>query len=163
MPWSKDQKRVAAVAARSAGLDDEARRLVLRQFPRAVHRGRVTSTSPRLNQSDFEQYMAILERSAGGRLDRWPPHHWQRKADDDRARMRRLVRSLEFGRQRDGALRTDAMTWARARIATVGDQDKRDLAQLDHHELSALINQLQAFSRATPVPGVSSPSANPQD
>ncbi|RMH42241.1 MAG: hypothetical protein D6688_10405 [Alphaproteobacteria bacterium] len=81
MPWKPKQVRLAAIAARHAGWNDQQRRMVLSSLGgRAVHGGRLTSRSPRLNQDDFEQYMATAEAAAGGVLPGWRMGYWHDKA-----------------------------------------------------------------------------------
>lgn len=93
--WSRDQVRSAGIAARSAGWDEGKLRMVLGWFGnRAVHGGRLTRTSPKLNNDDFEFYMAVAEADAGGVLDGWKPGYWKGKADDVMQRQRKKIEYL---------------------------------------------------------------------
>lgn len=97
MAWTSRQRSVAAMAARwvaqRQGQDvDTLREMILRQLDhRAMHDGRITSTSPKLTNADYEFYMSVLERTTGGRLQSWLPGYWQAKVDDHLQRMRRFV------------------------------------------------------------------------
>jgi len=106
MPWTDTQKQIAVRAARAAGLSDENRKLVLLQLPNSKFdrhgkpTGEASSTSARLNQSDFEQFMAYVERWAGGRVLDYDAGYWACSAGDGLARFRhritRLVNTLEL-------------------------------------------------------------------
>lgn len=157
MAWTNAQKALAAQACKAAGLDESSRRLILMQFPHAriTRDGRAaaepTSTSPLLNNSDFEQFMAIVEEEAGGQVvlpaKAYEPGHFARKADDDLARMRGLVHRI------DAALLTDRPDIWHAQslagwIAKRVTRDRTDqLAELTYQELHALINGLRNFAR----------------
>ena len=98
MAWTNAQKKTFAIACREVGMDDGDRRFILRQTGRAMYdrNGKATgvpsSTSKKLNNSDLEFCMALVEHRAGGRLSRYSRGYWQGKADDDLNRLRRLVR-----------------------------------------------------------------------
>jgi hypothetical protein len=95
MPWTKPQIRAAAIAARHAGWNEQQRGMALSSLGnRAVHGGRATSKSPRLNQDDYEQYMATAEASAGGTLPGFTPGYWYAKATDIIQRQRHAIRKL---------------------------------------------------------------------
>ncbi|MEZ6193966.1 MAG: hypothetical protein R3C45_22195, partial [Phycisphaerales bacterium] len=100
MAWTNRQKMVAAQVCREAGLDDDHRKLVLRQFRRAMYDAdglacdQPSSRSKRLTNRDFEQFMAIIERSAGGKLKGYSVTYWQRMADDVLQRMRYRARAI---------------------------------------------------------------------
>jgi hypothetical protein len=86
MPWSKKQKQIAGMACGQAGVDNDARKLILRQFRNAFFNVQgmpvsdPTSTSSKLENKDFERFMAILEDRAGGRVLNFSPNYWQEKA-----------------------------------------------------------------------------------
>lgn len=151
MAWSNDQKQVAVRACRAAGISDEHRKLILRQFARALFdaQGRPTgepsSTSKRLNNSDFEQFMATVERVAPGqKLLQFSMGYWQRKAQDDTQRMRHLALQISetLGNSITSWGPTALANWIRERVA--GGQTDR-LEDLDSEQLHALINGLRAF------------------
>lgn len=92
MPWAKKQRMTAGIAARSASWNQQQREMVLRGFGnRAMFGGRVTSTSPRLNNDDFEIYMAIAEAACNGQLPGYAIAHWQTRAE---ASLRRQLRKI---------------------------------------------------------------------
>lgn len=80
--WTSKQRQIAGMACKHAGLDDAARKLVLRQFPNALLPGskEPSSTSEMLTQRDFERFMAIVEDRAGGHLRGFTSGYWQEKA-----------------------------------------------------------------------------------
>lgn len=152
MAWSNKQKAIAATACKRAGVSDEHRRLVLRQFENAMFdaEGRrcdePTSRSKRLTNADFEQFMAIVERSAGGTVEGYAHHHWQRKADDYLHRMRHRAERIAQQLEAAGHLAADGKGlagWISKRI-TSGTADRLD--QLDYHGLLALILGLTSWA-----------------
>jgi len=122
MAWSSAQKSLAARAClRRMDGDAEAareyRERILSQRAwfgnRAVHQGRVTSTSPRLNHQDFERFMAVLEEDLGGVIpiggkdgDGFAPDYWgKRSGDPDRMlrwKVQQAAKALERTPGRDG-------------------------------------------------------------
>lgn len=158
MGWSTQQIQTAAIAARSAGLDDARRRLVLRQLPRAMYcaGGRSTepsSRSPRLTQADFEIYMSICERTAGGTLEGYATGHWAARSDGEWRRMHRLIEQLGADLAALGApgwainQATALEGWIKARV----NPDKTTVQELDYSELHALINGLRAVKKRMDV------------
>jgi hypothetical protein len=143
MAWTNDQKKTAAIAARKAGLEDEHRQLILRQIPgnRAIHQGRVTSTSPRLGNADFEWFMAAVEASAGGELDGWARGYWARKANDSLARMRRYAGAIAQQLQIRGHIQLDGF------IERMTSGACRQLEQLDMTHLYNVIEGLKSIAR----------------
>lgn len=95
MAWTTSQIRTAAIAARHAEWNDLQRSMVLSSLgDRAVHQGRITSKSPRLNQDDLEQYMATAEAAAGGTLKGFSMGYWRKKANDVIQRQRHAILRL---------------------------------------------------------------------
>ncbi len=95
MAWTPKQIRTAAIAARNAGWNDQQRMMVLSSFGgRAVSQGRLSSKSPRLNQDDYEQYMALAEAQAGGMLPGFTLGYWRAKAGDVIQRQRHVIQKL---------------------------------------------------------------------
>ena len=95
MAWTSGQIKAAAIAAKHADWNDQQVRMVLSSLGgRAVHKGKLTRTSPRLNQDDFEQYMATAEADAGGTLPGKQPGYWNAKADDVVQRQRHTIMKL---------------------------------------------------------------------
>ena len=155
MPWSNPQKAMAATACKAVGLSDEHRRLILRNLPNALYDAQgqpspePSSRSRRLNNADFEQFMSIIERQAGGRLQfaryDWPAGHWQGKADDSLHRMRSLAERLFAALDAADLLgRPGLATWIEKRVS--GGRTDR-LADLMYEELHKLINGLRAYGR----------------
>jgi hypothetical protein len=156
MAWTREQKMVAAMACRSARLSEDQRHMILSgpNFAnRAIHNGRATSTSPRLTNEDFESFMALVERFAGGQLLSYSPHYWQDKAGDPDHRLRwraqRIANSLtliddphEPGRR---LLQPDDVGLAGFIRRMFPHAEKLD--QLDRRELVSLIEGLTAYAR----------------
>lgn len=153
MAWTNRQKQIAVRAFRAAGLEDTYRKLVLRQFTNAMFdaQGRnvdePTSTSKRLTNQDFEQFMAIIERSCGGKVMHFQPGYWREKAGDHLHRMRHRVGRIVHVLEISGWLKPDGVGlagWILKRV-TGGETDR--IEQLDYHRLSALLNGLTNYAR----------------
>lgn len=162
MGWTPKQRQIAARAAKQAGLSDEHRKLILRQCEgRAVLAdGSISSTAQRLNQSDFEHYMATVESFAGGKVavggragQGFSDGYWAGKASDDTQRLRHLaVRIANWMTLTDDAGNEPLLTgdgvglasWISKRV-TNGRTD--DINELSSAELHVLINGLRAFAR----------------
>lgn len=142
MAWTNEQKKVAIISCRYACIDDDHRALLLRQFPRAMHEGRVTSTSPHLTNADFEQFMAMVERQAGGQLPRYTKHYWRDKADDVLHRTRRLLQKYAIQIEARGILKLGG--FIRSRI-TDGRTDRPE--DLSAKELDITLKALRAIAR----------------
>jgi hypothetical protein len=151
--WTKLQIKTAAIAARQAGLDDAARYLVLRQIPNAKYdrTGKAShdpsSTSKRLTNLDFEQYMAIVEAHAGGRLKDFPTGYWRGKAGDELARMRHFALAIGAAFSRNGVQGWHEPlkafeTWIKRSV----NPEKDAVEQLNYDELDKLINGLKAVA-----------------
>lgn len=121
---------------------------------RAMHRGHVTSTSPRLTDKDFEQFMAFIESWCGGAIAGWDRGYWARKSGDALARMRwlaqRIANTLELSPRADDPskrlLEPDGVGlagWISARVAR-GRTDRLD--DLLYPELRALIDGLKDYA-----------------
>ncbi len=143
MAWTNDQKKTAAIAAKKAGLSDEHRQLILRQIPghHAIHNGRVTSTSPKLSNADFEYFMAKVEHFVGGQIDGWSAGYWQSKHNDSLARMRRKCGSIAQQLQVKGLIQLDGFVDRMTRGAC------RQLEQLDGLHLYDVLEGLKAIAR----------------
>jgi len=169
MAWSKKQKMIAVLACKSAGIGDEHRKLILRQFDNAMHDGKgkrqgdPSSTSRQLTNADFEQFMAIIERHANGQVkagrQTYTKHDWLNKADDVCQRMRHLVERIADALERNGLLAQDGVGldgWIRKYV--VDDmQNPVTLAgrigagDLDYGSLHKLINGLRSFARRNAI------------
>ncbi|MEM6257999.1 MAG: hypothetical protein AAGI37_06760 [Planctomycetota bacterium] len=84
MSWTNPQKKLMAMACRSAGIDDNRRHLLLYQLGgRAIVNGCATSTSPKLTNADFEKLMYLIEGYApGGQVMNHKPGHFEQKFID---------------------------------------------------------------------------------
>lgn len=149
MSWTSKQKMIAATACRQSGLRDEDRINILRQFPHAMHGGRVTSTSPRLTNGDFEQFMAHVERWAGGAVPGWKPGYWDAKSLDGLQRMRSKAGVIAQRLEAAGHLGVDEGGWSGLRgwIARTTHHAKSSLTELDYGELYNVIEGLKAFAQ----------------
>lgn len=97
MPWTQPQIKAAAIAARRAEWNDQQLHMVLSSLGgRAVYQGKLTRKSPRLNQDDYEQYMATAEAApeCGGTLPPWKTGYWRAKAIDAIQRQRHTIERL---------------------------------------------------------------------
>ena len=163
MPWSNKQKALLVRACKAAGLADQ-RDLILRQLggraEHPAHSGRVTSTSPRLTDRDFEQAMATVEHYSGGQIrvidakgrHLYGPGHWDRHAETGtltrrRHLIRRMVNTLVGNPRTDGdgrILDEDGHQLAGViRQATGGKASTID--QLTERQASAVIDALTAL------------------
>jgi len=149
MPWTKTQKQIAARACKEAGIDD-AQRLdfILRNFKHARDDdGRITSTAPKLNNRDFENFMAIVESHAGGRVLHYALGFWAARARDGLGRMRDFILRIAGALENSGHLHPGGVGlagWINKRV-TGGETDR--LEHLDYHGLLALLLGLQAYAR----------------
>ncbi|MEO0966295.1 MAG: hypothetical protein AAFY08_14395 [Planctomycetota bacterium] len=161
MAWSKRQKAIVAAAFDAIGAG-EMRDLVLRNLPgqRAMHGGRITSTSPKLTQDDFEAALARIEPMFEGgavrlcRADGEPwfvkePGHFQAMLDGDAGR---AVRLRWKARRVDATLADGIDTWRAddtirswCRRQTAGRTE--ELEAMDWRELQGLLNALTAWAR----------------
>ncbi len=157
MAWTAKQKALAAQACKAIGLADEHRRLILRQFPAARYDqdGRPaeqpSTRSKRLTNSDFEAFMAIIERQAGGQIvlanQTYEPGHFRAKADDQLHRMRHLAHRLADALESAGLLepgRQGVRLWIEKYVTEDGPGT---IEALDYVGLHKLINGLRAYSR----------------
>jgi len=148
MAWTNKQKQLAVRACRAAGITEEQRTdLILRNFQHAHHGGDITSTSPKLDCRDFEAFMAIVEKFAGGKVLHFTAGYWRDHADDYLARMRR--KALAVARELESAGRLAAggaglAGWIEKRVS--GGATRR-IEDLDFNSMKALILGLQSYAR----------------
>lgn len=156
--WTPSQISLAAQIAKAAGWDDDARQLVLLQLGNhAVHEDRITSTSPKLTNSDFEFYASIAERSMGGQVilkrangtiyHKWPYHHFMHKANDHLDRMRRYALTIAQQLEATGHLEPDGAGLRGWIYSRVSQKTTDDIEQLEWGQLNALVRSLQSFAR----------------
>jgi len=149
MAWTNQQKQIAVRACRAAGIGEEQRRdMVLRNLDNAhLPDGRISSTSPKLTNADFEQFMAIVEQAAGGKILHFTEGYWVKSAADSLGRMRHKVRGLAAELEAAGHLAANGIGlagWIEKRV-TRGATNR--LEELDYQGLRALILGLKAYGR----------------
>lgn len=149
MAWTNQQKQIAVRACKAARISDEQRRdMILRHFEHATMTdGRISSTSLRLTNEDFEQFMAIVESHAGGQVLHFTRDYWRSHAQDHYARMRHRVASIARQLESAGALHPGGVGlsgWISKRV-TQGACDS--IEQLDYHGLLALMISLTSYAR----------------
>lgn len=156
MSWTTKQKRLMHAAVRAAGLDDDQRRVLLRQLPNAFFdaRGRAvaepTSTSLRLTNADLERFLAWVEQWIGGDLDlrAYPEQgHWGAASAQGLSRMRHRVMAIDRQMRADpsGLWHERSLSgWIRSRVK---EASHGDLQRLDDRQLMDLIRGLSAFAR----------------
>jgi hypothetical protein len=89
MGWKPKQLKAAGAAAYAAGFERDHVDMILRQFEnRAIFEGKLTRKSPDLNDSDFEVYMGICERAAGGKLGKFDRGRFSDTAERELHRIR---------------------------------------------------------------------------
>jgi hypothetical protein len=153
MAWTDKQKQLAVRACRAAGIGEEQRTdLILRNFEHARHKGDITSTSPKLTNRDFCQFMAIVETYAGGKVLHFTNGYWRQSAADDLASMRRHALKLAAACEEKGLLAANGVGlagWIEKRVSG-GATDR--VEELDFTGLLALIVGLVAYARQRGVP-----------
>lgn len=153
MPWTNTQKQIGVRACKAARISDEQRRdLILRNFAHAkTPDGRISSTSPRMTNQDFEQFMAIVEAYAGGQLLHFSRDYFKTKAEDQYHRMRRRAYMIAQQLEASGLLHANGAGlsgWISKRI-TRGECDR--VEELDYHGLLALILSLSTCAHQNGV------------
>lgn len=153
MAWTNTQKQIAARACKAACVSEEQRRdVILRNFAHArLPDGRISSTAPKLDNQDFEQFMALVENYAGGQILHFTRGYWRTHADDRNARLRHRATTIAAAMESAGIFPAGGAGlagWIAKRV-TDGATDK--LAELDYHGLMALILGMTAFARQRQV------------
>jgi hypothetical protein len=152
MPWTNKQKQLAVRGCKGAGIDDDQRRdVLLRNFAHAHEGGRVTSTAAKLNSRDFEAYMAILERMAGGTLLHFSAGYWARASADSLGRMRYRARKLAAALEAAGKLESGGVGLAGWITRRVAGGIPTALEDLEYHGLMALIVGLESYAKQNAV------------
>jgi hypothetical protein len=149
MPWTSKQKQLAVRACHAARIDEDQRRdLILRNFANArLPDGRISSTSSRLNNSDFEQFMAIVESYAGGQVLHFTRRYWQGQARDRYHRMRARALAIAAELEARGLLHAGGAGlagWIQNRVTRGATARIEDL---DYHGLLALNLSPAAYAR----------------
>ena len=110
--------------------------------------GAITSTSPKLTNQDYAEFMAVVERSAGGTVLHFTARYWQQQAADhlqERMRFTPAAWRRAGNRGQAGGRSSDGLAgWIERRVSG-GETSK--LEDLDFHGLTALILGLQAYAR----------------
>lgn len=161
MSWSNDQKQIFARSCAAAGLADAQRLMILSAIEHAhcPKAQRVTSTSTRLTNADFEHAMASLESWCGGQIQlrqaaslggglRYARGHWAARSRDPLQRLRwkaeRIVNTLEA----EGHLEPERMGVRGWIVGEITHNEHRDsIEQLDVRELYALVEGLKSYGR----------------
>jgi hypothetical protein len=152
MAWTIKQKQLAVRACRAAGISEEQRTdMILRNFPRAQHKGDITSTSPKLNNQDYEAFMAIVERFAGGKVLHCTQGFWQASAADSLSRMRFKAARLASALEVQGKLQPNGVGLAGWIEKRVSGGATRKMEELDFHGMVALILGLEAYARQSQI------------
>ena len=152
MAWTNKQKLIAVKACRAAGISEAQRvDLILRNFRHAHHGGGITSTSPRLTSSDFEKFMAVVEKFAGGKVLHFTAGYWEQHAADHLSRMRRKAIALAASLESLGRLAPGGVGLAGWIEKRVGGGATRRIEDLDYHGLLALILGLEAYATQPPA------------
>ncbi|MEM6392357.1 MAG: hypothetical protein AAF797_06250 [Planctomycetota bacterium] len=152
MSWSSKQIKLAQMACKGAGIEDEHRRLLLGQFDgRAMVNGRATSTSPHLRNADFEQFMASVEAvSKNQQLQVRDPRgrfvygmcHWQQAAEDGAPKRLRYIINGLLSRIQDAELGLPIPS-----PSTVTNGRTQELKHLTTPELEKLRSALYAMAK----------------
>lgn len=147
MPWSKSQRMTAGIAARSADWNPQQREMVLRGFGnRAMFNGKITSTSPRLNNDDFEIYMAIAEATCQGQLNGYALGHWHTRAEASIRRQLRKIAAMAEQLVAEGHLSRSQVNGVCARATAHKAETLPDLERSNDRQLAGkVIDALSAI------------------
>lgn len=148
MAWTNTQKHTGFLGCHAAGISEAQRHMILRQFDNARGRdGKISSTAPKLTSRDFEQFMAIVERHAGGKLLDFTAGYWQGCAEDGLSRMRSRAEKLVEVLEAAGCLAAGGVGLAGwiSKCVSGGETDR--LEDLDYHGLLALTLGLQSWAK----------------
>ena len=152
MPWTNKQKQIAVQACRAAGISEQQRiDMILRNFKNADYGGAISSTSPNLTNHDFEAFMSIVERYAGGKVMHFTEGFWQRSAADWLKRMRFKALAIAGELEKHGKLAADGAGLAGWISKRVSAGTASSVDQLEYHGLLALIIGLQAYARQSGI------------
>lgn len=143
MSWSTRQKKLAHMACRAAGIDDNSRHLLLHQLGgRAIVDGCPTSTSPRLAHEDFEKFMSMVEDYSGGQVLNYEPGYWD-NAFINGPYGRKLHRALKLSHQLQDAGGPDGDSVAGVIAKAIG-REYVTMHHLDRDELGKAIDAMTA-------------------
>lgn len=139
--WTNDQKKLAIIACKDAGISDEHRKMLLRHLgAAAMVGGHPSSTSPRLTNGDFEKFMYLVEGCAQGeRLLSYKPGHWEAKfAKGTYSRLMHRALRMSHALQ-------DAGIYPGGAIAKAIGRDYETMQHLDESELHKAINAMRSL------------------
>lgn len=155
MPWSSQQRQLAARAWKQTGQDSDLRKLFLRQFPHArfdengVPSDEPSSKSPKLTQTDMEDYMSRVELMAGGQLKGFSRGYWQERWEKEGGRLAWKIQEIVGRLEGAGQL---ARNGAGLRGWIERNFEGRDqLNQLSGPELVKCYEGLKAFAKRNGV------------
>lgn len=159
MPWTAKQKQTAVIICKQVGIDNDIRKLILRQLPNAIPSGggEPSSTAKALNQRDFERFMAIVEDRAGGKLNGFDRGHFASKvaSQSTNASERQAQKIRELYDElcaRGGKLPGAGIYGFDGLVRKVTNNRTVALEQLTPREASNMIGMLQAMiSRRRPA------------
>lgn len=140
--WTNEQKKLAIIACRDAGISDEHRKMLLRHLgAAALINGNPSSTSPRLTNGDFEKFMYLVEGcTPEERLLNYPAGHWQAKfAEGTYSRL--MHRALQMSHTLQ-----DAGIKPGGAIAQAIGREYETMQHLDESELHKAINAMRALA-----------------
>lgn len=151
MAWSSQQRQLAARAWKETRQDDALRKVLLRQFPRAMFDAQgvpstePSSKSPRLTQTDYEMYMAHVETMAGGQLKGHARGKWNEALAKEGGRLAWKIQDTWGRLAGAGAVTlTGLPAWIERMYPGEGNTP---LQQLDAQQLVAIYEGLKAFAR----------------
>jgi hypothetical protein len=151
MAWSNKQKQLAVRACKAAGITEDQRvDMILRNFKNAHYQGGISSTSPALTGHDFEAFMAVVERFAGGQVLHFTRDFWQRQSGDHLKRIRFRIRQLVAQLESSGLLAANGVGlsgWISKRVSGTAST----IEELDYHGLQVLLIGLEAYQRGKQV------------
>lgn len=119
--------------------------MILSRLPNALVNGEFTSTSRKLNQSDFEYFMSVLESHAPNQtIPSYSRHYWKNAFDNELIRMRRKVEWFTKQLQ-DASILTCTIEAVLIRH-TNGEVKSLDEIK-DHVDMGKLINMLRVKAK----------------
>jgi hypothetical protein len=152
MAWTNKQKQLAVRACREADISEEQRTdMILRNFKHAEYGGDITSTSPRLTNQDFAEFMVIVENFAGGKVLHFTAGYWKQQSIDSLSRMKFKAHRLEAALVAAEKLQPHGIGlsgWIEKRVSGGAT---RNIDELEYHGMLALILGLEAYARQNAV------------
>jgi len=179
MAWSNLQKSLLMQACKAVKVSDEQRKMIMSRLDNARDKhGRITATSPKLNNGDYEYVMAVLERMMpyphqlplrhkdSGKC-RWPGGYWQDQMARELDRMRVIAikrvallsnTGLEKYQDKQASMKR-FITWM---TKNREESQTDDLMVLDYTWLQKVLNGLSSACRRHHInPYIASEGSNP--